>query len=132
MSCAHLTKNLKDPEIKFVDLSVSDFSADTVALDLKLNVKNPNDVDLEVNKITYGLLVSGKPATEGVFAKGTKIRAKGQADLVIPLKFKYATLGDILKSLVSQNLNKEYQLNGAVDLGFVSIPFTKTGAIKLK
>ncbi len=130
--CALLTKDLKDPEVKFMDLSVSNMTADTVDLDLKLNVKNPNDVDLEVNKITYGLMVSGKPATEGVFAKGAKVVANGQSDLVIPLKFKYSTLGDILKSLVSQNFNKEYELKGAVDLGFISIPFTKKGEIKLK
>jgi LEA14-like dessication related protein len=131
-SCALLTKNLKDPEIKFMDLSVSSFSVDTVELDLKLNVKNPNDVDLEVNKITYGLALSGKPAAEGVFAKGAKVVAYGQSDLIIPLKFKYSTLGDILKSLVSNDLTKEYELKGAVDLGFISIPFTKKGEIKLK
>lgn len=130
--CALLTKDLKDPEVKFMDLSVTDVSADTVDLNLKLNVKNPNDVDLEVNKITYGLSVSGKPATEGVFAKGAKVAANGQSDLVIPLKFKYSTLGDILKSLLSNNLNREYELKGAVDLGFISIPFTQKGEIKLK
>lgn len=130
--CALLTKKLKDPEIKITDLSVSNVSSDMIDLDLKLNVKNPNDVDLEVNKITYGLMISGKPVTEGVFAKGAKIAANGSGDVVVPLKFKYSTIGNILTSLLNKTLSKEYELKGAVDLGWLSIPFTKKGEIKLK
>lgn len=130
--CALLNANLKDPEVKILDLSVSKMSAEDIDLDLKLNIQNPNDFALDVSKISYGLVLSGKPVTEGVFAHGAKVAANGSSELVVPLKFKYSAINNIITSFLNRTLTKEYELKGAVDLGFFSIPFTKKGEIKLK
>ncbi len=131
-SCVLFTQKLKDPEVQIVDLSVTNFTLDALDLNLKLHVKNPNDVDIKVKKIIYGLNLSGKPVTEGIFAQGAEIKAMGSSDVIVPLKFKYSTLGSIFNSLMNNNLSKEYELKGSVDLGWLSIPFTKKGEIKLK
>ena len=132
LGCALLTKNLKDPEVKFLDLSISQVAAETVDLDLKLSVKNPNDVDIKISKITYGLNLAGQPMTNGIFAKEARIPAFGISEVVVPLKFKYSAISSLVSSLLNRNLSKTYELNGAVDLGWLSIPFTQKGEIKLQ
>ncbi|MBC7754331.1 MAG: LEA type 2 family protein [Moraxellaceae bacterium] len=132
VGCALLTQNLKDPEVKFLDLLISQISADTVDLDLKLNVKNPNDVDIKVSKITYGLTLAGQPMTNGIFAKEARVGAHENLEVIVPLKFKYSTIANIVTSLLNRNLSKTYELKGAVDLGWLSIPFTQKGEIKLQ
>ena len=132
MGCALLNRNLKDPEVKFMDLSISQMAADTVDLDLKLSVKNPNDVEIKVSKITYGLTLAGQPMTNGIFAKEARVGAHETQEVIVPLKFKYSTIANIVTSLLNKNLSKTYELKGAVDLGWLSIPFTQKGEIKLQ
>jgi LEA14-like dessication related protein len=132
-SCAELTKNLvKDPEVKFMDLSVANITGQEVDLNLKLNVSNPNPMELKVGKITYGLNLSGKPVTEGIFDKGVAVPANGSNDVVVPLKFKYDAIGNLLTSLLNKTLTKDYELKGSVDVGWFSVPFNHKGEIKLK
>jgi len=129
--CADLTKNLvKDPEVKILDLSVAKFSGQEVDLNLKLNVNNPNPMELKIGKIAYGLNLSGKPVTEGIFEKGVAIPANGANDVIVPLKFKYDAVGSLLTSFLNKTLTKDYELKGTVDVGWFSIPFTKKGELQ--
>jgi LEA14-like dessication related protein len=132
IGCADLTKNLvKDPEIKILDLSVMQISGQEIDLNLKLNVNNPNPMELKIGKIAYGLNLSGKPVTEGIFDKGIAVPANGAHDVIVPLKFKYDAIGNLITSFLSKTLTKDYELKGTVDVGWFSIPFTQKGEIKL-
>jgi LEA14-like dessication related protein len=132
MSCADLTKNLaKDPEVKILDLSIVQFSGQEIDLNLKLNVNNPNPMELKIGKIAYGLSLSGKPVTEGVFDKGLAVPSNGSSDVIVPLKFKYDAVGSILTNLLNKTLTKDYELKGSVEVGWFSIPFTKKGEIQI-
>lgn len=131
-SCGSLVeKFLKDPEVKVIDVVVRDISTKDISLDLKLNVNNPNPTGFKVGKINYGLSLSGDKVTEGVFAQGVDIPAHGATDVVVPLKFQYSSLQSLVSNLLKKTLTKDYELNGSVELGFLSIPFTKKGQLQL-
>ena len=128
-SCAYLTQDLKDPEVAVTDFTVTDVSVEEVAIDLHLNVKNSNPVALKVDQISYALNFSGKSVTEGIFDKGVNIPAAGENTVLIPLRFKYSSLGNILSSLLKNTYTKDYELSGTAKIGIFSIPFRKKGEV---
>lgn len=131
--CTSLTKKfLKDPEIKILDLSVSQFSSNEIELNLKLNVQNPNSIDLNIGKIKYGLKMSGQSVTEGLLEKGLIVPAHASSDVVVPLKFKYNEIGNLLISFLNKTITQDYELNGSVDMGWLTIPFNQKGKIQIR
>ncbi len=132
-SCASLTGDLlKDPTVSVKSLNVTNFSLQDVSLDLELAVDNPNPIPLSLNQITYALNFSGEQVTSGTFDKGVEIPASGSNTVVVPLNFKYQSLGNLLVSALNKRLSKDYDLSGAVKLGIFSVPFSKKGTIKLE
>lgn len=129
-SCAVMNQQLKNPEVTVTDFNVTDVSVEEVAVNLHLNVKNPNPVALKANRINYALSFSGNNVTEGVFDQGINVPASGENTLMIPLKFKYSSLGNLLSSLLKNTYTKDYELTGSADFGFFSIPFKKTGQVE--
>jgi LEA14-like dessication related protein len=132
-SCASFTGDLlKDPSVSVKSLNVSKFSLQAVSLDLELTVDNPNPIPLSLSQITYALNFSGESVTSGTFEKGIDIPANGSNTVLVPLNFKYQSLGNLLVSALNKSLSKDYDLNGAVKLGIFSIPFSKKGMLKLE
>lgn len=132
-SCSSLTKNfLKDPEVKVLDLAITNISPQDISVDAKLNINNPNPIPIHISKITYGLNFSGQNVTEGIFDEGVQVPSQGAADVIIPLKFKYSAINSLIEGFMKKNLSKDYELTGAVDMGLFSIPFNKKGQIDLK
>lgn len=132
-SCTLLTKDLlKDPEVKIMNVAVENVGLKDILIHLKLNIKNPNGIAIKLTKINYALQFSGKKVTEGVFDKGFEVPANGESDVVVPLNFEYNALGGLIDGLMKKSLSKDYELNGAAQVGIFSIPFTKKGEIKLK
>lgn len=131
-SCAYMNQglNLKDPEVVVTDFNVTDVGVEDVAVNLLLNIKNPNQVALKLDEVSYALNFSGNSVTEGVFNKGINIPAAGEGKLVIPLKFKYGSVGNILSSIMKNTYSKDYELNGTAKFGIFSIPFRKTGEVQ--
>lgn len=132
VSCAALTKDLlKDPEVKVLDFAVKKVTMDSVSVDLKLNINNPNPVPLQVSEVGYNLKFSGQNVTEGVFDKGINIPANGANDLVLPLTFKYNAVQSLVSGYLNKTLSREYELSGSAKVGIFSIPFTKKGEVQL-
>lgn len=131
-SCAVLEKydSLKEPKVSISAVDVADVSAKDIALNLKLNIDNPNNLPLKLDKITYALKVSGKDVTSGMIDQHIQIPANGQSDVVVPLKFQYSMLEGLISGLLKKTLTKDYELNGSAQIGILSIPFTKKGELK--
>ncbi len=131
-SCAELTKNLlKDPEVKILDLQVPQATSENVQLNLKLNIFNPNAIPLKVGKISYQFNFSDAPVTEGLFEQGIDIPAFGSNNVTIPLNIKFNSIGNLVQKFLKKSLTQDYNLKGTVDVGFITIPFSKQGQIDL-
>ncbi len=122
---------LKDPEVKVVDFSIKEVTLSDISIDVKVNVKNPNAVALNLDQLSYDLSFSGEHVTEGTLKQGMKVPASGANDILVPVKFKYKSLGNLLSGLMGKGLSKEYELKGTAMLGIFSIPFSKKGEISL-
>ncbi len=131
-SCSTLEKSmhLKDPEVVVTDFAVTDVTMEDVAVNLLLNIKNPNNVALKLDQISYALNFSGNPVTTGIMDKGLNIPAAGEGNLIIPLKFKHSSLGNVLSSIMKNTYSKDYELNGTAKIGIFSIPFSKKGEVQ--
>lgn len=131
--CASLTRDLlKDPEVKILDFSVSNITAESVSVNVKMNVVNPNPIPLKLDQVGYNLKLSGQQVTEGTFDQGVDIPANGANDVVIPLTFKFNAVGSLINSFLKKTITKEYEITGSAKLGLFSIPFNKKGEINLK
>ena len=130
-SCAVMNQglSLKDPEVVVTDFAVTDVSVEDVAVNLLLNIKNPNQVALKLDEVSYALDFSGNSVTEGVFDKGINIPASGEGNLVIPLRFKYGSINNILSSIMKNTYSKEYELTGTAKFGIFKVPFRKKGEV---
>jgi LEA14-like dessication related protein len=132
-SCAQLTQSLlKDPEVKFLNTEVAKVTAEDISLNIKLNISNPNAVPLNVGKIKYQFSFSESSVTEGVFDKGINVPATGNSDVVVPLTVKFNSIGNLIQKFLKKTVTEDYQIKGTVDLGFISIPFSKQGKIDIK
>ena len=131
-SCAMLTQDLlKDPEVSIANFEMTNITLKDISINLKLNIKNPNPIPLNLGKVNYALNFSGKKVTEGVFDKGIDIPATGNGEVVIPLKFEYNAIGSLLDGFIKKTITKDYELNGTAQFGIFSIPFNKKGEIQL-
>lgn len=131
--CSSLTKDLlKNPEVKVTQVTVQNISAESLTVGLKLNVQNPNPIPLRVDQIDYDLKISGEAVTAGKIDQKIEIPSSGSNEFVVPLTFKYNALGNILTGLIKKTLTKEYEISGKAQLGFISIPFSQKGELKIK
>lgn len=131
-SCANLTKDLlKDPEVSIVDFNLTGITAQAVSMDLKLNVKNPNPIPLNLDSVTYALNLSGEKVTEGTFDKGISVPASGEGQVTVPLNFNFNSVGNLLSGIMNRSFKKDYELTGSAKMGIFSIPFQKKGEVNL-
>lgn len=130
--CESLTKSfLKDPEVNVVEVKVVNINMSDISFAVTLNVKNPNGLELSLGKVTYELNLSGETVTEGTFSEGFKVPAFGQNNVIVPLKFKFKSVGNILSGIINRSFTKEYELKGTAQLGIFSIPFSKKGKVNI-
>lgn len=132
LSCSTLTGDLiKDPVLSVNSLNVTQVSLQDISMNLVLNVDNPNPVPLNLTQVAYTLIFSNEKVTEGIFENGVNIPASGSSNIVVPLKFQYNTIGNLLNGVLNNKLTKDYELSGSVKMGIFNIPFSKKGEIKL-
>ena len=129
VSCSTLT--LKDPEVKIAAIEVANISPKDMTLNLKLRIDNPNTVPLKLDKVTYALKFSGQDVTSGMIDQSIQIPANGTGDIVVPLRFQYNMIDNLVSSFMKKSLSKDYELKGSAQLGILSIPFSKKGEINL-
>lgn len=130
-ACSSLTKDLlKDPEVKVIDLQVTDVTLQDVSIAVQMNIKNPNAIPLKLDQVTYALKFSGEQVTAGVFDQGINVPARGEGNVTVPFKFKYSSVGNLITSLFNNTFTREYELDGAAKLGVFSIPFNQKGEVK--
>lgn len=130
-ACSTMNGIVKDPEVRVAEFKLAGFNSEGVNIDLGINVKNPNTVALKLDEVEYALNVAGEKVTEGVFDKGVNIPAGGEGTVFIPLKFNFASVGNLLSGFMNRSFVKDYELTGSAKLGIFSIPFSQKGTIDL-
>ena len=132
--CATIPTNLKTPEVAFVSLRAVDASVFEQRLEVRLKVRNPNDVELPVNGLDVDLELAGEPFAHGVSAREFVVPALGEAEF--DMNVKANALAALLKIAGGEHKSKEieYRLKGKLSTRLVllrTIPFDETGTVPL-
>lgn len=127
--CTSMT-GLKDPKAQIIDVKIETLKMDGGVLNLVCEIENPNSVDLQVDHIEYKLSLNKKELTSSEISQPTKLPANQKTLVQIPISFKYADifsgLGDLLNAKPVS-----YSVVGKAKMGILTLPFEKTGEIKL-
>lgn len=92
--CASLgIGGFKEPLVQFSDVKIRGLGLTGGALDVVLNVYNPNGFDLNATRLTYRLMVEDKDLGSGVLDRAFRVRNKDSTFVTIPMDFTYAGLG---------------------------------------
>jgi len=124
---------LQKPEISLAGIDLVGLGLLEQRFVLKLRIRNPNDVDLPVNALSFDVELNARHFARGVSDKPVIIPRQGETILEVKT---VSRLGDVLKPLRDVQKNKRerigYRVFGSVDLeGFGSFPFDRSGDVPL-
>lgn len=121
---------LKEPKAQIKTVKIEKLQLDGGVLNLVCEVENPNSVDLQIDSIDYQLSLNEKNLTSSSLTQPTQLKANEKTEVLIPVSFKYsdvfAGIGDLLNAKPVT-----YKVEGKAKLGILTLPFEKTGEIKL-
>lgn len=134
--CSSLTKIfLKDPELNVVSVKAANISLTDISIDIEVNVKNPNQIEINLDSLAYKLSLSGETVAEGNFDNEIIIPASDQKKIIIPVKFRFNSIQSILTGMMEKSFKNEYEFSGNAIMGGVlkgvRIPFLQKGELNL-
>jgi len=122
------TFTLKEIEIKRISFQEIDFL-------FGIEVQNPNQFDLKLRALEYTVYLSGQEVGKGRLEKEIKIVKAASTLVPVPLQTNLRSLGNPL-ALILAGKDLQYKIEGAAiikaSMGSATIPFSKSGEIKLK
>jgi LEA14-like dessication related protein len=131
-ACASLPTNLETPEVSFVSLRALEASVFEQRLEVRMKVRNPNDVELPVNGLDVDVELAGEPFAHGVSAREFVVPAGGEAEFDMRVSANAATA---LLKIASGEFGADeipYRLKGKLStrLGLLrTIPFEESGTL---
>jgi LEA14-like dessication related protein len=130
--CASLPTDLETPEVSFVSLRALEASVFEQRLEVRMKVRNPNDVDLPVHGLDVDVELAGEPFAHGVSAREFVVPAGGEAEFDMRVTANAATA---LLKIASGEFDADeipYRLTGKLStrLGLLrTIPFEESGSL---
>ncbi|MBU1207614.1 MAG: LEA type 2 family protein [Pseudomonadota bacterium] len=122
------TFTLKEIEIKRISFQEIDFL-------FGIEVQNPNQFDLKLRALEYTVYLSGQEVGKGRLEKEIKIVKAASTLVPVPLQTNLRSLGNPL-ALILAGKDLQYKIEGAAiikaSMGSTTIPFSKSGEIKIK
>ncbi len=135
IACTGLGTKLETPRVSFVGIKALETSIFEQRLEVRLLVKNPNQIALPVNGLDVDVELAGEPLAHGVSAREFTIPANGEAEFDMLVTANAATA--LIKILGSDRKSREaieYRLKGKLStrLGmWRSIPFEEKGTLPI-
>ena len=126
---------LEQPTFALKEVAITRLSLTDIHFRFGIEVQNPNSFDLDLRALEYTVYFNEQEVGRGRLDKEVRI-AKTSATLVqVPLQTDLKSLGDPL-GLVLAGQDLKYKIEGAAivkaSLGTATIPFSKSGNIKIK
>lgn len=128
--CAGIPRDLKTPEVSFVGLRSIEASVFEQRLEVRLMVRNANDIELPVNGLEVDIELAGEPFARGVSAREFVVPAQGEAEFDMHVTANAAPA--LLRIAGGDRKSREidYRLKGKLStrIGMLrTIPFEQSG-----
>jgi LEA14-like dessication related protein len=129
--CSALGKQaFRSPVVTLQDVKVTGVGLNGGALDVILNVENPNDYRLDATQLRYNVLVDTVPFASGTATQRFTVDGKQTQPVHIPISFTYAGVGQAARQLMNTG-TVNYTVSGDVTVGTPvgsrTIPYSQTG-----
>lgn len=126
---------LEQPTFALKEVAITRLSLTDIHFRFGIEVQNPNSFDLDLRALEYTVYFNDREVGRGRLDKAVRV-AKTSATLVqVPLQTDFKSLGDPL-GLILAGRDLRYKIEGAAivkaSLGTATIPFSKSGEIKIK
>jgi LEA14-like dessication related protein len=128
-----LTSAVDPPEVSLAGLGFGEPGLFEQQLKVDLRVRNPNDFDVAIDRVTFKLEVNDKPFADGRTTEGLDVPAQGEA--VVPVTIDVPT-NDLIDRVVELGTERRlsYRLTGEAQLDslfFGKVPFHHEGELAL-
>lgn len=132
--CAAIPRDLKTPEVSFVGLRAVEASVFEQKLEVRLKVRNPNDLELPVNGLEVDMELAGEPFARGTSAREFVVPALGEAEFDMNVTANAAPA--LLRLMGGDRKSREidYRLKGKLStrIGMLrTIPFEQAGKLPM-
>jgi len=126
---------IEKPTFNLKEVAITRFSLLDVQFLFGVEVQNPNTFDLKLRALEYTVYFNDQEVGKGRMDQEVLI-AKSAATLVqVPLQADFKNLGNPLKEILAGR-DLQYKIEGAAivkaALGSATIPFSKSGEVKIK
>jgi LEA14-like dessication related protein len=126
---------IEKPSFNLKEVAITRFSLFDVQFLFGVEVQNPNTFDLKLRALDYTVFFNDQEVGRGKMDQETLI-AKSAATMVqVPLQADFKNLGNPMKEILAGR-DLRYKIEGAAivkaTLGSATIPFSKSGEIKIK
>ncbi len=126
------------PGVTLRSLDVEQLTLTGAKLLLQLEVDNPNNFSVLLDRLNYNLKLNGYDVGGGLVKKGVNIQQDGQGTVSLPLSLDFAQAGmGLYKALLGKGV--QYDLSGSMDassshpmLEHFRIPLDKQGSVNLR
>jgi LEA14-like dessication related protein len=128
-----LGSDVEPPEISLAGLGFGEPGLFEQQLRVDLRVRNPNNFELEVDRVTFNLQLNDKPFAHGRAKEGFDLPARGET--VVPVTINVPT-NDLIDRVMEVGTERrlDYRLTGEADLAslfFGKVPFHHEGKLAL-
>lgn len=127
--------NIEAPELRVDGVRVGGIGLSGGTVFVRLNLANPNSVDLAASSVTYDIDLRGEDdwldLTEGTLDETLTLAREDSLELEIPVEFTYRRLGPVFRSLLDHG-RVDYRLSGEVALVRplrTRVPFRREGVV---
>jgi LEA14-like dessication related protein len=133
-ACSALPTNLATPEVSFVSLRSVEASLVEQRLEVRMKVRNPNDIDLPVNGLDVDMELADEPFARGVSAREFVVPAGGEAefDMIVTANAATALLKIANMDFESESIGYRVKGKLSTKLGLLrTIPFEESGTVPI-
>jgi LEA14-like dessication related protein len=132
--CAGIPRNLQTPEVSFVGLRAIEASVFEQTLEVRMKVRNPNDIELPVNGLDVDIELADEPFAHGVSARQFVVPARGEAEFDMVVTANAATALLKIAGGDRKSPDIDYRVKGKLStrIGMLrTIPFEETGTLPM-
>ncbi len=129
---------LKIPGVKLKTIKLDNFSLTKASFNLQFEVNNPNQWNLNLNKMDYNLVVNNKKWAVGNITEQIKVKSRDKNLVKIPFTINYLDVGSSVFNMIKNDAVFDYKFTGNADVGSsvkflesFSFPFEKSGSVNL-
>lgn len=134
--CTTFRKKVEKPKVQLHSVGLKNLEKQGATLLVGIEVENPNDFELRVDRLSYEAEIEGRPVAAGTLDESVGVPAKGKSVVEIPVAVNYGDLfGSIIDfvSRIGQNEKKtRYRVKGSARVGLFDIPFDEQGELELE